>query len=100
MIRRPPRSTLFPYTTLFRSRLAEVADAEDAAALGGLGVGDTAREEQDCDQRDDGSRYHASPPRTVSCASRLSVETERLSRYGGLERLTARRGKSNAHLHV
>src|SRR5438270_13099662 len=25
MIRRPPRSTLFPYTTLFRSRLANVA---------------------------------------------------------------------------
>src|SRR5690349_22393358 len=31
MIRRPPRSTLFPYTTLFRSRLARVvrADAGD-----------------------------------------------------------------------
>src|SRR3712207_8449882 len=30
MIRRPPRSTLFPYTTLFRSELAvaEVADGE------------------------------------------------------------------------
>src|SRR3989442_5243726 len=27
MIRRPPRSTLFPYTTLFRSRLATRADA-------------------------------------------------------------------------
>src|SRR5438067_9322970 len=25
MIRRPPRSTLFPYTTLFRSRLARVS---------------------------------------------------------------------------
>src|SRR2546423_9126418 len=25
MIRRPPRSTLFPYTTLFRSRRADVA---------------------------------------------------------------------------
>src|SRR3712207_7795776 len=25
MIRRPPRSTLFPYTTLFRSRLRRVA---------------------------------------------------------------------------
>src|SRR3712207_7408718 len=25
MIRRPPRSTLFPYTTLFRSRCKEVA---------------------------------------------------------------------------
>src|SRR3712207_7836891 len=26
MIRRPPRSTLFPYTTLFRSLLVEAAD--------------------------------------------------------------------------
>src|SRR2546426_2051736 len=26
MIRRPPRSTLFPYTTLFRSALLEVGD--------------------------------------------------------------------------
>src|SRR5258708_26474932 len=29
MIRRPPRSTLFPYTTLFRSLLREV-DADEA----------------------------------------------------------------------
>src|SRR3712207_8338732 len=39
MIRRPPRSTLFPYTTLFRSRadvLARVCDA--VAALHGRGV--------------------------------------------------------------
>src|SRR2546425_11711734 len=28
MIRRPPRSTLFPYTTLFRSRPAEAARLE------------------------------------------------------------------------
>src|SRR3712207_8447302 len=27
MIRRPPRSTLFPYTTLFRSDRAEIKDA-------------------------------------------------------------------------
>src|SRR5256885_11714514 len=26
MIRRPPRSTLFPYTTLFRSALQEIAE--------------------------------------------------------------------------
>src|SRR5256885_13149717 len=32
MIRRPPRSTLFPYTTLFRSRLAE--NARIAASTG------------------------------------------------------------------
>src|SRR2546426_2563579 len=30
MIRRPPRSTLFPYTTLFRSLLAEAAYATGA----------------------------------------------------------------------
>src|SRR3712207_8584277 len=39
MIRRPPRSTLFPYTTLFRSdRLpacAEVLQQRDDSALGG-----------------------------------------------------------------
>src|SRR5260370_12178553 len=31
MIRRPPRSTLFPYTTLFRSRSANRAPSRDAA---------------------------------------------------------------------
>src|SRR2546430_4670221 len=31
MIRRPPRSTLFPYTTLFRSRWGAVAAAQEAA---------------------------------------------------------------------
>src|SRR5256885_5209894 len=40
MIRRPPRSTLFPYTTLFRSEervdlfLAEVGDERGVKALG------------------------------------------------------------------
>src|SRR3712207_8974041 len=29
MIRRPPRSTLFPYTTLFRSRVGRVVGARD-----------------------------------------------------------------------
>src|SRR5260370_19798091 len=33
MIRRPPRSTLFPYTTLFRSRRTDRRDRR-AAALG------------------------------------------------------------------
>src|SRR5438445_2351034 len=41
MIRRPPRSTLFPYTTLFRSALGDVRDAE--CSVGG-GHGNYARE--------------------------------------------------------
>src|SRR5256886_13828308 len=37
MIRRPPRSTLFPYTTLFRSPVAgQIALLEEARALGEL----------------------------------------------------------------
>src|SRR2546422_8939348 len=39
MIRRPPRSTLFPYTTLFRSRnpdVFELARAKSARLLGDL----------------------------------------------------------------
>src|SRR3712207_7188092 len=32
MIRRPPRSTLFPYTTLFRSRHQDIAGLHDVEA--------------------------------------------------------------------
>src|SRR3712207_7181167 len=37
MIRRPPRSTLFPYTTLFRSGLAAPLDPVARVAAGQLG---------------------------------------------------------------
>src|SRR5260221_10939112 len=36
MIRRPPRSTLFPYTTLFRSRATPQAKAAVIATAGSL----------------------------------------------------------------
>src|SRR5256885_6671539 len=40
MIRRPPRSTLFPYPTLFRSVLFQPMAADDiASAVGGIAVG-------------------------------------------------------------
>src|SRR3712207_8686857 len=42
MIRRPPRSTLFPYTTLFRSRDRDEGDHQREAAVDGVdevGVG-------------------------------------------------------------
>src|SRR5258707_11537949 len=35
MIRRPPRSTLFPYTTLFRSRSGRAVSHDRASADGG-----------------------------------------------------------------
>src|SRR5256885_6140817 len=44
MIRRPPRSTLFPYTTLFRSLVEPLAAARPAAG----GSERNGREEQRC----------------------------------------------------
>src|SRR3712207_7219004 len=38
MIRRPPRSTLFPYTTLFRSRLPDRGEGLDQQVVDGLAV--------------------------------------------------------------
>src|SRR5258708_26513445 len=42
MIRRPPRSTLFPYTTLFRSALPALAKVADVAIAVRLHGHDTA----------------------------------------------------------
>src|SRR3712207_8605408 len=39
MIRRPPRSTLFPYTTLFRSGQVDEHEAGGHGLLGGQGGG-------------------------------------------------------------
>src|SRR2546426_1998830 len=38
MIRRPPRSTLFPYTTLFRSKSNGVSSNSEAVVVGGAGM--------------------------------------------------------------
>src|SRR2546421_5912309 len=60
MIRRPPRSTLFPYTTLFRSRVClhlphslGRADAEAAAARTGRGNAHRRRLRRDPPDRED-----------------------------------------------
>src|SRR2546427_6834394 len=38
MIRRPPRSTLFPYTTLFRSAITDLPDPTDGEGQRGLAL--------------------------------------------------------------
>src|SRR3712207_7144579 len=58
MIRRPPRSTLFPYTTLFRSDLHDVRlDRPGLGALGQVGVpavvGELVGRAHDLDQGDE-----------------------------------------------
>src|SRR3712207_7945824 len=55
MIRRPPRSTLFPYTTLFRSLEADVGRASDQVVVEAVG---DRRQALDRAGRDDHSVGH------------------------------------------
>src|SRR2546422_4645528 len=68
MIRRPPRSTLFPYTTLFRSRIAAAVmrqrKAERLGRLQDRGVRrDLPAQALGMDERDPG--HYATPPATA-----------------------------------
>src|SRR2546422_5394688 len=65
MIRRPPRSTLFPYTTLFRS----FGEAEAVGAIDQDGVG--ARNVETV--FDDGGRHERSEEHTSELQSRLHL---------------------------
>src|SRR5256885_3802964 len=52
MIRRPPRSTLFPYTTLFRSEVLDprfLVDARSQADLLGVGTAEIQDGRKDAD---------------------------------------------------
>src|SRR2546426_4486987 len=47
MIRRPPRSTLFPYTTLFRSPTSQSTSSMLTSSAASSGVGGTAEAGED-----------------------------------------------------
>src|SRR5258708_22719198 len=68
MIRRPPRSTLFPYTTLFRSGNAKSGHRTHTSAFYGpreLGANNVAEREIRPDERAAG-RFSAAPYRVRS----------------------------------
>src|SRR3712207_7980028 len=79
MIRRPPRSTLFPYTTLFRSRAGAAEDDPDEQRTGLGRVIDVAARQGDSrgDDRqaiavlDAGIERHGTGARSVEHTSEL-----------------------------
>src|SRR3712207_8232343 len=81
MIRRPPRSTLFPYPTLFRSRATRTAAGAlgggdgSARGIGGTGrpcaVGRRARRPYPRDRADPRSRSAGPPVRSEEHTSEL-----------------------------
>src|SRR2546427_3617888 len=77
MIRRPPRSTLFPYTTLFRSPFA--LDGEKR----------TARDRCDAQRADDG-RVHP--------ARRAGEDAQGITQVGGPDRKSTRLNSSHSQI--
>src|SRR6266699_5884634 len=68
MIRRPPRSTLFPYTTLFRSDALHLLAAGDRAALPGDQSADPALDERGARRVVRGVRPHSLSQRSAAAA--------------------------------
>src|SRR5687767_15443780 len=68
MIRRPPRSTLFPYTTLFRSDEDQERGAEQHGERQDLAVG-AAREQPDRVRNDDADESDRSEEHTSELQS-------------------------------
>src|SRR2546429_3566168 len=83
MIRRPPRSTLFPYTTLFRSRdHAEIQEGEMSVLrdehVSGMGIGMDEPVHQDLLQR---SEEHTSELQSrLHLVCRLLLEKKKSAR--------------------
>src|SRR2546425_12086480 len=67
MIRRPPRSTLFPYTTLFRSKIDECHDGAEQVR------GSRAPADRRAARREGIHHALATPSSAASTASRASV---------------------------
>src|SRR5947209_11912435 len=86
MIRRPPRSTLFPYTTLFRSsnpgRRGQHADRRTWAGAGGT------------------QAAHIRPTRAAVARSRIVARRERsaASPGGSIDRKSTRLNSSHANI--
>src|SRR5256884_521472 len=70
MIRRPPRSTLFPYTTLFRSRKHARSIAQRERNSAGKAAGDDLREKR-CSADDARAGVRFGQPKDVRKALRL-----------------------------
>src|SRR3712207_7559881 len=90
MIRRPPRSTLFPYTTLFRSHSQQRRAAHPHALVA---AGQVVELEQEAvEQHAEGQRQHAEEDLLVA-------GTERAEKiFFGIDRKSTRLNSSHANI--
>src|SRR3712207_9202707 len=98
MIRRPPRSTLFPYTTLFRSVLEErqrlSRELHDSVSQALFGIGFGARTARTLLERNDPQKALGSVDYVVSLAEAGMAEMRALL----LDRKSTRLNSSHANI--
>src|SRR3712207_8332186 len=87
MIRRPPRSTLFPYTTLFRSRSSEGRIGEGQRIASGATHAPVAPRSLACERTKRNSR---SPTFAASASRRFSRSEEHTSELQSRQYLVCR----------
>src|SRR2546430_6534247 len=73
MIRRPPRSTLFPYTTLFRSIAATVTSLLIVPSVFSLVQKNAGTDSPSLDPEDPGSRFARSEEHTSELQSQSNL---------------------------
>src|SRR5256886_4416323 len=102
MIRRPPRSTLFPYTTLFRSQVEERVDRRVGEGARRIGLDRDARGEElpgaaePVQRRLERSEEHTSELQSQSnLVCRLLLEKKK---YSAIYRCTPRSTHSDCNL--
>src|SRR3712207_9100734 len=98
MIRRPPRSTLFPYTTLFRSRVprrdAERMQAHDLA----LAHRDAAKNLVEVFAEADADEKLLDRPETAGVPHPAGISAEFADRLGVGDRKSTRLNSSHANI--
>src|SRR5258708_31710177 len=85
MIRRPPRSTLFPYTTLFRSIFLEKLDQGFAdwlhGAIGAINCSPTCRQADPSDIRSEEHTSELQSPDHLVCRLLLEKKKNKYKKY-------------------
>src|SRR2546422_8480869 len=95
MIRRPPRSTLFPYTTLFRSHLGHVLPVVDA---GGIEGGRNDRNEQlDPAQRNRSEEHTSELQSRLHLVCRLLLEKKKKKQMKVTKHKTQKHKNKSSH---
>src|SRR3712207_9596498 len=98
MVRRPPRSTLFPYTTLFRSHLDRLALVHRAVAGSGLLERELEVDEIETTSPEPCSRISGNTARVTVMGPKRSVSIWRRTCSAARDRKSTRLNSSHANI--